>query len=70
MIAPLRTDKKTPASRRIHAARAMIAAMLLPNEPAAPPIAAWKAWLFVAWVGMTLLAYTFSMAELILQGAG
>lgn len=70
MIAPLHTKKKTPASRRLRAARAMIAAMLLPSEAPAPPIAAWKAWLFVVWIGMTVLVYALSMAGLTLQRAG
>jgi hypothetical protein len=71
MIAPLQTEKKPPASRRLLAARAMIAAMFLPNsEHAAPPVAAWKAWLFIAWLGLTLAAYALSMAGLIASTSG
>lgn len=62
MIAPLRTEKKPPTSRRLQAARSMIAAMLLPSEAPAPAIDAWKAWLFVAWISLTLGAYALSMA--------
>lgn len=70
MIAPLRTKKKPPTSPRLQAARAAIAAMFLPNEAPAPPIAAWKAWLFVAWISLTLAAYALSMAGPFLQHAG
>ena len=70
MIAPLRTEKKPPTSRRMKVARAMIAAMLLPSEAPAPLIAAWKAWIFVAWVSLMLGAYAFSIAGPILHGAG
>ncbi|HQU42714.1 MAG TPA: hypothetical protein PK867_07870 [Pirellulales bacterium] len=41
----------------------MIAAMLLGDATMpAPPIAAWKAWLFVAWLLATGAAYAVSMS--------
>lgn len=64
MIAPLRTEKKTRTSRRLSAAHAMIAAMFLKSQETPPPIAAWKAWLFMAWVVLTAIAYALSMAGL------
>jgi hypothetical protein len=71
MIAPLKTDKKPPTSRRLVTARAMIAAMFLSQcEAPVPPVAAWKAWLFMAWVGLTLVVYALSMAGLISSPTG
>ena len=65
MIAPLPTKPERNAPRRLASARAMVAAIFLPSSEApAPPIAAWKAWLFIAWVGVTLAAYALSMLGL------
>jgi hypothetical protein len=63
MIAPLQTKHGSKPSRRLVTARAMVAAIFLPSSEApAPPIAAWKAWLFIAWIGLTLVTYAVSMA--------
>jgi len=69
MIAPLPTKHEPgshPVSRRLVAARAVIAAMFLPSaEPQAPPIATWKAWLFIAWLTTTVLVYALVMSGLV-----
>lgn len=65
MIAPLQIDPKhgPDGSPKLRAARATIAAMLLRDAgPPAPRIAAWKAWLFAAWVSITVTAYAISMS--------
>ncbi len=66
MIAPLETksERRPPGvSPRLRAARSVIAAMLLGDATMpAPPIAAWKAWLFVAWLLATGAAYAVSMS--------
>ena len=66
MIAPLQTDpERRSPSPRLMAARSMIAAMFLPSTDApAPRIAPWKAWLFVAWVALTMAVYGLSMTGL------
>ena len=68
MIAPLPTKHEPgshPVSRRLVAARAVIAAMLLPSaETQMPPIRAWKAWLFIAWLAITLVVYALVMSGL------
>lgn len=66
MIALLQTEpehRSAAASPRLVVARAVVAAILLPNmEPSAPPIAAWKAWMFVAWVGLVTITYAIFMS--------
>jgi hypothetical protein len=66
MIAPLqteperRTDSKSP---RLVAARAALAAILLRDiEKPAPPIPAWQAWGFIAWVGFVTVSYALFMS--------
>jgi len=66
MIAPLETKSERCSPRvspRLRAARSVIAAMLLGDAAMpAPTIAAWKAWLFVLWIFVTVTAYAFSMS--------
>jgi hypothetical protein len=59
-------DAWAPEKTRLwRKARRIVAAMLLgpptptPAEP--PPLAAWKAWLFAAWVLGTVSAYVWAM---------
>jgi hypothetical protein len=71
MIAPLQTEtERSPAeSGRFAVARAAVAAILLGNtEAPAPPIAAWKAWLFVGWVAFVTVAYGLLMSGLTRTG--
>jgi len=71
MIAPLQTESKrsSAASGRLAAARAAIAAVLLREaQSPPPPIAAWKAWLFVTWVGVVTVVYALLMSGLIRTG--
>ena len=54
MIAPIRQSKAPPKTRMMQHARHLVAATLLrrrsgPAE-AVPPVPAWRAWLFAAWV--------------------
>jgi hypothetical protein len=69
MIAPLKSKPERHAravSSRLAAARGIIAALFLPAaQTVAPPIAGWKAWLFVAWMAMTLIFYALAMSGLI-----
>lgn len=52
MIAPLRDTTVSPSKRKLLRARMAVASALLPaRKPAtAPPLAAWKAWLWTAWI--------------------
>jgi len=65
MIAPARPPETTTrrASRRLHQARDFVAAALLkqPSVESGPPIAAWKAWAFVAWLSIVTAAFAASM---------
>ena len=67
MIAPLgRTDTETAAvRRRLQRAHQLIACTFLKHglEPAehAPPISAWRAWLFTAWVVIVTGVYFATM---------
>ena len=68
MIAPLQTeaDDSPAASGRWVTARAAVAAIFIHDAQApAPPIAAWKAWLFVGWVAFVTVAYALLMSGLI-----
>lgn len=72
MIAPLQTEAEpaSEASSRFAAARAAVAAILLRDAQApAPPIAAWRAWLFVGWVGLVTVVYALVMSGLIRTGS-
>ncbi|HVX12001.1 MAG TPA: hypothetical protein VHC22_12530 [Pirellulales bacterium] len=66
MIAPLQTDPKprSNVSRRLMAARAVVAATLLSSTRRPASIASWKAWLVVAWVVLTLTVYGLSLSGL------
>ncbi|MCX7428273.1 MAG: hypothetical protein NTW96_21920 [Planctomycetia bacterium] len=64
MIAPLRPPDTTTrrVSRRLYQARDFVAATLLrPPPESGPPIAAWKAWAFVAWLAVVTVAFAVSM---------
>jgi len=64
MIAPLRPSQVRAAEtrRRLRWAHQYIATTLLsPSAPTAPRIAPWKAWLFVAWLIVSVVAYAGSM---------
>lgn len=66
MIAPLPPSQMEAIERRerLRDAHQLIANTLLPNPSSsstAPPIAPWKAWLFVAWLAFVVLAYAGSM---------
>lgn len=66
MIAPLQTKadhRSHTVSPRLVAARAAIAAILLRNlETPAPPMRAWRAWLFIAWIGFVTVSYALAMS--------
>ncbi|HEV3341435.1 MAG TPA: hypothetical protein VG125_13785 [Pirellulales bacterium] len=71
MIAPLQTEaERSPAtSDRLAAARAALAGILLRDARSpSPPIVAWKAWLFVAWVAFVTVVYALLMSGLIRPG--
>jgi hypothetical protein len=74
MIAPLQTKsdhRSRSASPRLVAARAAIASILLRNtETPAPPIRAWKAWLFIVWIGLATVSYALAMSGLFTPNAG
>jgi hypothetical protein len=65
MIAPLRPPETTAGrvSRRLHQARDFVASTLLrkPSADVGPPIAAWKAWIFVAWLVIVTATFAVSM---------
>ena len=65
MIAPVRLPETTArrASRRLRLARHFVAATLLRHsaEAAGPPIAAWKAWLFVGWFVLVTVVFGLAM---------
>jgi hypothetical protein len=68
MIAPLPTEtERSPAASGTWAvARAAVAAILLRGaETPPPPVVVWKAWLFVAWVGVVTVVYALLMSGLI-----
>ena len=70
MIAPLReTESETSEGRRrLRRARQKIASALFEERPQradhTPPVPAWQAWLFVAWVVVAGAAYAASMLGL------
>jgi len=60
MIAPLRETEQEPASPSLRAARRLVASTLLKEDADrgdVTPVAGWQAWLFVAWMGVVILAY-------------
>lgn len=67
MIAPLREPPDSSPdvqNEPLRIARRLVAAALLPRDDErnrAPRIAAWKAWLFAAWLALTAIAYGLSM---------
>ena len=67
MIAPLRLPEPhtSEQGRRLHEAHQVVAAALLDPQPEpsdkAPPIPAWRAWLYVAWVVVVTGVYFASM---------
>jgi len=67
MIAPLgRTDsERAKRRRRLHGAHRLVASVLLAHasEPTenAPPVAAWRAWLFAGWVLLVTGVYSAAM---------
>lgn len=65
MIAPLPPSQMEAIERRerLRDAHQLIANTLLPipSSSTAPPIASWKAWLFVAWLAFVVLAYAGNM---------
>jgi hypothetical protein len=67
MIAPLRKPSERRSRRirhdQLEIARRLVAATLLcgPDADRGPRIAAWKAWLFAAWMVFAALAYGLSM---------
>jgi len=54
MIAPVRDKKRSAAPEGLHGARHYVASLLLPDSPPAadvgPPVIAWRAWVYAAWV--------------------
>ena len=71
MIAPLQTEaeRSLAESGRWAIARAAVADILLRDtQSPAPPIAAWKAWLFVGWVAFVTVVYALLMSGLIRTG--
>ncbi len=70
MIAPLREPSGRTSTRRrndqLKVARRIVAATFLrgPDEDRGPRIAAWKAWLFAAWMVFAAVAYGLSMLGL------
>jgi len=59
MIAPLRQTEPPAESSSLRAARRLVARTLL-TEPSprcdAAPVAAWRAWSFVAWIATVIAA--------------
>ncbi|MBN2021376.1 MAG: hypothetical protein JW809_01150 [Pirellulales bacterium] len=64
MIAPLRTPEAPSREDcgHLREARRLVAATLLEDKPAShgPAIPAWQAWLFVAWLVVTTVAFGLS----------
>jgi hypothetical protein len=67
MIAPIQQTEPPRSSSELRRARHLVAATLLEQQPEladdAPPVRAWKAWLFVAWVTVTTVVYFAHMAR-------
>lgn len=67
MIAPLREPSGRASTRRrndqLEVARRIVAATFLngSDEDRGPRMAAWKAWLFAAWMVFAAVAYGLSM---------
>lgn len=67
MIAPLRPSQPetTERRRRFRHAHQLIATTLLSNPSTSTPttqqIPAWKAWLFLSWVAVTVAVYARNM---------
>jgi hypothetical protein len=69
MIAPIKKPEALEASPGIRDARRLVASALLTERPhppdAAPPVPAWRAWLFTAWVVVVAAAYFLCIAGLV-----
>lgn len=67
MIAPLRPPLATTSekSRPLHEAHQVVAASLLAPLPSpqveAPPVPAWRAWIFVVWIVGVVSVYAAAM---------
>jgi len=68
MIAPIERPKAPASSPGILHARRLVASALLKQRPrpaeGAPSMAAWRAWLFTAWVVVVAAVYFVCMAGL------
>lgn len=68
MIAPISRSEQPALSVAMRHARRLVACTLLsePSRPPedAPPVAAWRAWVFAAWVALVTAVYAASMAGL------
>lgn len=69
MIAPIQRTKDPPGSPEMRRAHRLVASTLLKKQryPAddAPPVPAWRAWLFTAWVVTATAAYLAYMVGLL-----
>lgn len=68
MIAPIKRPKTSAPSPGIRRAHRLVASTLLQQRlrprDAAPPVPAWRAWLFTAWVVVTAAVYFACMSGL------
>lgn len=67
MIAPIREDRFAASSARVRAAKRYVASKMLrplPEQPAAPPVPVWAAWLMVGWIVSVGLVYGVRMLNL------
>lgn len=71
MIAPLEQmdSETTQTRRRLRLARRLVASTFFQHDPDpgenAPPIPAWRAWLFTAWVTIVTAIYFATMLGLL-----
>jgi hypothetical protein len=67
MVAPIQHKDKPAPSSAMRRAHRLVASTLLSQAPAAdgaPRVAAWKAWLFAAWVVVIAAAYVAHVARI------
>ncbi len=67
MIAPIKETDEPRTSQGLQRAHRLVAATFLKKGPAArnaPPVPAWQAWLFTAWVATVLVAFAGHMLRI------
>lgn len=68
MIAPIRQPETAKMSPTVRRARRIVGSLLSDGSDSTaenPPLSAWKAWLFAAWVAVVICAYFAFMAGLL-----